>query len=270
MQSLQMTSLMSELVDPFCIELCAYLSAQLPTFISEPIQFTPDADGEQRHKLLYDQAVDIAWICGLLYTETVAPPLGTYRPCVAPCMVGEDGPVYYGELITQHDKPLQRASAEHLQNISWAYNELESFSGYNIMRAYFEKLDQDQAHFGDIICSGSHLNSLAMVRQGQVDCATLDSTMLQMLVAKEPALMEEITVVERIGPYAMPPLTLSSNSSEELFIALQMALLNMHKDEVGARLLAAWQISHFEVVEDSTYDDIRALMARTKEMRMSR
>lgn len=260
MQSLQMTSLMSELVDPLCIKLSAYLSTQLSALISQPIQFTTDANGEQRHQLLYDQAVDIAWICGLLYTETVGR-TGTYKPCVAPCMVGEEGPVYYGEFITRRDKVIP---ADSLHNISWAYNELESFSGYHIMRAYIEQREQDRANFGSIHCSGSHLNSLDKVRRGLIDTATIDSTMMQMLAAREPMLMEEIVLIDRIGPYSMPTLTISSNCPEELFQAIQTALTEVHCTEEGSRLLAAYQISHFEAVEDSTYDDIRDLMARTQ------
>lgn len=122
---------MSEIADPFCIALADYLSEKL----SVSVHFRSSIDASERHQLLDNRwravkAVSDCWV---------------YRPCVAPCMVGEETAVYYAEVIVHKDSKL-RTIAE-LRHASWTYNEEESFSDFQIMRELLVKIGEPGRYF---------------------------------------------------------------------------------------------------------------------------
>lgn len=87
---------------------------------------------------------------------------------------------------------------------------------------------------------------------------------MQMAMAIDPALTADLRVITRIGPYSMSSFVVSSSCSSTLAQAIQYTLVNMHLTEVGATLLSKWQVKNFSPVEDSTYDDIRRMVAQNK------
>lgn len=253
-----MTSLMSEIAEPFCGDVAAYLSAQL----SIPVHFTTTENFPTRRRLLDQQQVDIAWICGLLYVAKAADPAWRYTPIVAPAMGEESKAVYFGDVIVRCDRDVK--SFTDLRGASWAYNEEESFSGFQIMRALLAARGEPGPYFGRRIQSGSHLNSIELVRNSRVDTAVIDSTVMQMAVAADPSITAELHTLGRIGPYSMPPFVRSSRISSSLQREIELILRGMSTTAAGALMLARHQVNHFVAVDARRYDDIRELMRQTK------
>ncbi|MCB0189822.1 MAG: PhnD/SsuA/transferrin family substrate-binding protein, partial [Caldilineaceae bacterium] len=128
-QPLRFTSLVSTMADPFCAALADYLADRL----HRAVEFVMAGANGSRETLLDTQAVDLVWLCGLLYLNKSAAgqPL---TPAVALAMVGEtpaDRPVYYGDVIVNAISPYQ--SFADLRRTRWAYNEEASFSGYQVV-----------------------------------------------------------------------------------------------------------------------------------------
>jgi hypothetical protein len=106
-------------------------------------------------------------------------------------------PVYYSDMIVRADTSFK--SFEELRGCSWAYNERGSHSGFNIVGYYLAMRGFDQSFFGRVVESGSHRKSLEMVLRGSVDTAAIDSSVLELEVAKDPAISGQIRTVEALG-----------------------------------------------------------------------
>lgn len=252
MNSLRFTSLISTIADPLCVALATYLSARLPfavTFVDG------DSYGE-REPLVDQQVVDLVWLCGLLYLrKRVAGHALTAS--VAPTMCHEmpaGKPVYYGDIIVRADSPYQDFAA--LAGRTWAYNEETSFSGYQMVRAHLAKQGILTPFFGAMVQSGAHLNAIADVREGRADCASIDSTVLQMVQHRAADQLTNVRTLARLGPYPMPLLAFTARCAPPMRSMITQQLLLIHADPAGQQLLNAWAIERFCAVTTETYAPI--------------
>ena len=257
MLRLTLTSLMSEVADP----LCAGLADLLAGMLGVSIEFDSDASTAQRLQMLDEQRVDLAWICGLLYVQKVQQANWTYQPLVAPVMQGSKTvqPVYFTHIVVQVQSRFRTFAC--LRGATWAYNERSSFSGFQAVRGHLALLGEIRPYFGQMVESGTHRQSIEMVRRGQADCAAIDSTVLDMLQSIDPGVLSELRVVERLGPYPMPLWVVSARCSHAQREAITDAFGRLHQDETGHQLLFHWQIQQFFSVDDGYYDPIRKAWA---------
>lgn len=261
-QPLRFTSLVSTMADPFCAALADYLADRL----HRAVEFVMDGENGSRETLLDTQAVDLAWLCGLLYLHKTAAGQ-RLTPAVAPCMVDEvphDQPVYYAEMIVNTASTCQTFA--DLRGSRWAYNERASFSGYQVVRAYLATQQEWQPYFGQTIHSGAHLHSMTLVRDGGADCAAIDSTILQMARTQQPALLDGLRTVARLGPYPMPLWVFTEPCAHEYRQPLSDALTMMHTTTVGRDLLTPWQIGRFHPVTADEYTPLRVADALANQL----
>jgi hypothetical protein len=96
------------------------------------------------------------------------------------------------------DAPVQTFS--DLQgSSSWAYNDVCSLSGYYGLLNKLAELGTDESFFGNVSCSGSHLNSIEAVLRGEVDSAAIDSNVLRIRL-REAGLLSEAARDRILGP----------------------------------------------------------------------
>ncbi len=252
MTALTFTSLISTVADPLCQATADYLTERL----QRPVTFVAAAEPGRREALLDGDAIDLVWLCGLLYLHKVA--AGTALvPAVAPAMLGEEPagePRYYADLIVQNGSAHQTFA--DLRGTRWAYNERASFSGYQVVRAHLAQLGARGPYFGEMLRSGSHLQSIDLVREGVADCAAIDSTVIQMLQRREPARLTGVRTVARLGPHPMPPLAFAAHVVAAERQPVIDVLTTMHREPAGEQLLAEWQIERFVAVDDATYQPL--------------
>jgi len=151
-----------------------------------------------------------------------------------------------------------------LRGASFAYNEPRSHSGFNVVRAYLAELRQSDGFFGSVVESGAHAKSIAMVLSGAIDCAAIDSTVLEWLIAQRAHLADQLRVVESIGPSPIPPWVISTKLSAVLRRQIRQRLLNLHLTARGQAALADGRMVRFIPAVDRDYDPIRR-MARAAE-----
>jgi ABC-type phosphate/phosphonate transport system substrate-binding protein len=106
----------------------------------------------------------------------------------------------------------------------WAYNEVESFSGWLAVRhgLRLQHLDPDQLEW---LRTGSHANSITAVGSGRADFAGIDSMILDLA-----ALDSELTVIDSWGPWPTPPVMMSRGLDPVLGDDLAAALLGIDGD----------------------------------------
>lgn len=251
-----MVSLMADNAAPFYRALAGYLACH--TGIG--IDMEESVPWQERERMFDQGEVEIAVICGLPYvqkTDRGEPPL---ELLAAPVMAGRRygrQPVYFSDVIVRRDSPCRRFA--DLRGASWAYNEPNSHSGYNLTRYHLARLGEQDGYFSRIVEGGAHQVSLRMVLEGRVDASAIDAIVLGMELKQYPELAPEIRVLETFGPSPIPPAVVSTRVPAPVRQALRGALFAMHEDGRGREILAAALTDRFVPVTDADYDAIRRM-----------
>ncbi len=203
---------------------------------------------------------DAGFLCGLLYVHQRRRPDCPITLLAAPIVQGEryaGKPIYYSDVVVRLDSPYD--SFASLQGCTWAYNELASHSGYNVVRYALLQRDKDFSFFGRLRETGSHLASLQAVLAGKADATAIDSHVLDVLLAQNQNIATQLRVVSMLGPTTIPPLVVSNHIDEQVKQRIQHALYTMHKDERFAKKLHAGLVERLVPIKDSAYDNMRVM-----------
>jgi phosphonate transport system substrate-binding protein len=262
-QELLFASLVADNAVPFCRDLAAHLSTRLGV----RVRVLEDAPWQESEQRLYRGEAGLGVVCGLQYVRAVdrdddVPGL---ELLAAPVMRGAryaGRPLYFSEVVVKCNHPAR--SLADLRGATWAYNEPTSHSGYALTRCTLADRGEPRGFFGEVIASGAHERSLALLLEGRIDATAIDSTVLEQELRYRPELLDQIKIVETLGPSPIPPLVVSRTLAPSLRASLLHAVLAMHTDPEAAALLAAASIKQFVPVTDADYNPIRT-MARVAE-----
>lgn len=243
-----------------------FVSDALASYLAEklrmPVTFVADAPWQERERRFDAGAIEIAWLCGLPYIQKAADPAAQMALIAAPVMAGvryAGRPVYFSDIVVRTRSPYQRFA--DLRGATWSYNERNSHSGYTTIRYYLARRGAGGDFFGRVVEAGSHENSLQMILDGRVDGSAIDSTVLELEIARRPALAGEIRVLDTIGPSPIPPWLANGALSRELQQDLRHIFCDMHHDAQGQRILRSARFARFVPVVDSDYDPLRKMTA---------
>jgi phosphonate transport system substrate-binding protein len=228
----------------------------------EPVAFCRDA-WDERHRLLDAGAIQVAFICGLPYSEKFDRPERPVELLAAPVMAGPrygGRPVYFTDVVVRRDSPAR--SFADLRGAVWAYNDDGSNSGYAMPRDHLLRLGETRGYFARTLPSGSHQKSIELVLAGDVGASGIDSTVLELECAQRPGLADRLRTVEAIGPCPVPPVIVSRRLPEPAKRRLREALLAMHQEPAGRAILGDGLIARFVRVRDADYDPIREMGRR--------
>lgn len=205
--------------------------------------------------LLRTGQADLAFVCSRAYLEGKSQ-FGM-ELLLAPEVNGDR--VYYSYLIVQADSPA--VSLADLRGKVFAFSDPLSNSG-KLVPEYqlFTMGDTPSSFFERYEYTGSHDNSVLAVAEGLVDGAAVDSLVYDYVLARNPELAERVKVIERWGPYGIPPLVVAPGLDPALKERVRDALLGMDADPEGRRALDALGIDRFIPIDDSAYDSIRQMV----------
>ncbi|HEY6287801.1 MAG TPA: PhnD/SsuA/transferrin family substrate-binding protein [Ktedonobacteraceae bacterium] len=209
--------------------------------------------------------IDVAFICGLPYVRMTSRNTCPVELLAAPVLMGKrylHRPIYFSDVIVRSDSPY--TSFDDLGGCVWAYNELASHSGCNLVCYSLLERNRSPEYFGETVKSGSHLRSIEMVLHGEVDASAIDSHLMDVLLSKDEKLSSRLRVVEVLGPSSIPPIVVSKRLDDELKCKMQEALVTMHLDNCGAKGLREGLIERFVMVTDEDYGDLRGMLDRVE------
>ncbi|GAC1662004.1 MAG: hypothetical protein PVS3B1_37590 [Ktedonobacteraceae bacterium] len=204
--------------------------------------------------------VDAGFLCGLPYARLSSLPACPIELLAAPVVQGpryQGKPIYFSDVIVRSDSPY--ATLEHLQGRVWAYNELASHSGYNIVLHSLLQRGKRVPFFGEMLKTGAHLRSLQTVLEGKADATAIDSHVYDVWRLQHPDLARQLRVIEMFGPTTIPPVVASIKLDKVLKRSIQEILVTMHLDQIAANQLRHGLIERFVVVSDEDYADIRQI-----------
>jgi phosphonate transport system substrate-binding protein len=206
--------------------------------------------------------VDAGFICGLPYVQLMRQQPPPIDVLAAPVLAGERYcglPIYFSDVIVRRESPFQRFL--DLRGGSWAYNDPDSHSGYNITRHHLVRLGETQSFFGRVVEAGFHQRSIRLVAEGQVDASAIDSQVLAVELREHPELSDRLRVIKVLGPATIQPVVAARRLPDDLKATIQAALLALGDDPVARERLSYGFVERFTPITDSTYDDIRAMLA---------
>jgi ABC-type phosphate/phosphonate transport system substrate-binding protein len=166
-----------------------------------------------------------------------------------------DRPAYFCDVISARGNDI--SGFADLRGRSWAYNDACSLSGYYGLLRKLDEMGEDPRFFGEVLHSGSHLDSIRMVADHEADAATIDSNVLWMRLKERPALADLVRVIDSWGPFPVQPVVVRSGLDPALKGALRDAFLDLDVYAVAA--LAEFGFRRFAPVTDEDYAPERLL-----------
>ncbi|CAG5118221.1 unnamed protein product [Candidula unifasciata] len=169
--------------------------------------------------------------------------------------MAQDRPVYFSEIIINSANKKKYESIMNLKGCSWAFSSEDSVSGNKVVLKYLKStLRTNAAFFGNIVPSGSHLNSIQMVKDFRVDAAAVDSTVLARYVREHEESRDKFVSLVSLGPLPIHPLLFNGQLPQELKQRITEALLAMFKSRSWASRLNSVGISKFVAIDSSLYN----------------
>ena len=236
-----------------------------------PVSIVSGTSYKESQQLLKHGVIQMGFVCGLPYTHELAnnnvelvaiPVMSMKQGRFADAPGYEDIPgKYYSYTIVHKNANLK--SWQDLKGKRYAYNDQNSNSGYNMPRYKLVQLGARSwdEYFSNVVISGSHEESIRLVAQGVVDASSVDSLVLDYdrHLGRTDAL--NVKIIESLFPggAGIPPVVISSKAPAGLKEKLTDILVNMHRNELGKRILALALLSRFDAPNDQNYNDIRRM-----------
>lgn len=231
------------------------MGAYLSRVLEIEIEIVQGLDNPLEDPLLVENRLDIAFICGLPFIRHHRVASNQLKAIAAPVMQArryQNRPIYFSDLIVAANSSFK--SLDDLADKTWCYNDPGSNSGYNLLLNRLIAAGKNSSFLGKAIQSGSHQRSMQLVAEGSVDCAAIDSIVLEQELRNFPLLANNLRVIESIGPCLMPPIVAAQHLGATLIESVQLALLN--PDTQLRILMDVAQIDRFAVVESEDYQAI--------------
>ncbi len=99
-----------------------------------------------------------------------------------------------------------------------------------------------------------------MVARGEVDGSAIDSQVLAIEYRDRPELVNQVKVIEALGPSTIQPVAVSRRVPDDLRIAIRDVLVTMGDDPKVRERLAVGLIDRLVPVGPDDYDDIRMML----------
>lgn len=155
---------------------------------------------------------------------------------------------------------------DQLRGCKWAYTGPESFSGHQVTLQELRRRGETANFFGNKVPAQSHLDSLYMILDQQVDAAAVDANCLAAFLDRNPAYRDQLAVVESWGPLPPYPIVIRKDLPEVLKSLIASALLAMHQDDAAAKMLAKFRVCKFAPVSLDQFLEFRESLCVVKDL----
>ena len=231
--------------------------------VGEQLGITTQVQAPSQPPEIAAKCVDVAWLCGLCLVRTarLRRPDLDLEVLVAPVLHGNrygGRPIYFSDVVTRRNRSY--TCFEDLRGSVFARNQVSSHSGSNVVAYTLVRRGYGWQFFGEVVDSGSHLRSLALVASGVADAAAIDSHVLDVITRQNSDLLSDIHVIDSLGPSSIPPIVVRSGLDATLKQRMRAVLASLPAHPVARDWLADAAISRFVPVANSSYSDVRAML----------
>lgn len=119
------------------------------------------------------------------------------------------------------------SSIEDFAGQRFAFNGVDSQSGFNAVKMYLAQHSLSTPFFGRNIPSGQHIGSIAMVSRGEADICAVDCVTYSLLQIHQPHLLEKVRVLDTTALTPGLPFITSRQTPDEIVSAIYDAISNV-------------------------------------------
>jgi len=229
-------------------ELVGYIGEKL----GRPAELLQRQTYAEINDLVRSGGAELAFVCGGAYIEGEKE-FGM-ELLVAPQMFGQT--TYSSYIIVHRDS--NASQWEHLRDKTFAFSDPLSNSGRLAPTYALWQMGQTpESFFRKFVFTYSHDNSIQAVAEKLVDAAAVDSLVYDYTIARNPQYSAKTRVIDRLGPYGIPPVVVHPRLSVPLKEQFMAALTGLRRDERGSRILENLMIDRFVTVDNRAYDSLR-------------
>jgi ABC-type phosphate/phosphonate transport system substrate-binding protein len=167
------------------------------------------------------------------------------------------GATYVSWVVVRSDDPAKTPA--DLRDRRVAFNDHGSQSGYNTFRALVAPLASGDKFFSAAIESGAHRHSLAMVKAGEADVATIDCVTFALIARYAPKEVESIRVLCASSTAPGLPYVTATTTPPGDVQRLRDGIAAAFADATLADTRAALMLEGCEILTASAYDVIPAM-----------
>ncbi len=224
--------------------LLEYLSQKL----GRPVEMVQRRSYAEVNALIRTGEVDLAFVCTSSY---LAGRSFGMRLVVAPQVNGEI--TYTAKLIVPAQSTAR--SLEDLRGAVFAFTDPLSFTGHVVPTYWLKQMGETpESFFQRTFFTFSHDDAIYAVAQGVADAASVDSLVLAFALRRDPALANQIRVLQTSEPFGIPPVVTGPHTRPQTIVTWQEVLLNMDQDPAGKAALQALGYDRFVAVSDALYE----------------
>ena len=130
-----------------------------------------------------------------------------------------DQPRCFCDLVLRQDHPAE--TLDDLRGVCFGYNDASSLSGWlGLAWELGHRQETPESFFGRLVQTGGHQSSLAALRDGGIDVASIDSNVLR----THPGSLTGLKVVASVGPWPSQPVVVRASLSPERKARVREAL----------------------------------------------
>jgi len=223
-----------------------YLTRQLKT----PVKFVQRQSYKEVTDLLLNGNLDAAWLCGYPFVRNRE----KLKLLAVPIFAGK--PLYRAYLIVP-TSDIQTKDLDDLKHKVFAYSDPNSNSGFLYPQVRLLKKRIAPRHFfAKSFFTWSHRDVVKAVADGVAQGGSVDGYVWETLAKYEPTLTAGTRPVIKSEEFGFPPLVTRRDISQQEFLALQQALLDMLSVTEGRDLLHRMNLDGFVEGSESLYDGI--------------
>lgn len=164
---------------------------------------------------------------------------------------GCGGGLYRSAFVVRADDPAE--TLEDLRGRRVAANGPDSQSGCNALRAAVSEIAGSGRFFGEVIWSGAHRQSLALVRDGKADIAAIDGVTFALVGDAAPQEVEGIRVLAWSAATPALPYAVRKDLEADSRARVTEGLLEAAADPNGAAARDTLRLAGLNPADDADY-----------------
>ncbi|MEX0808643.1 MAG: PhnD/SsuA/transferrin family substrate-binding protein [Dongiaceae bacterium] len=195
---------------------------------------------------------------GLLLSQTCGFPLRhclrdrvTYVATPSYAVEGCGRGTYRSAIIVRADAPIGRL--DDLRGATAAFNDMQSQSGMNALRAAVAPFSREGRFFDRVIESGRHEASIRAVADGEADVAAIDCVTWAYLERYRPAEIAGLRVLDMTAEMPGLPFVTAGDATAEQLAKLRASLTQAMLDQALAAVRDALFLSGIVVLPEDAY-----------------
>jgi phosphonate transport system substrate-binding protein len=175
---------------------------------------------------------------------------------IARPLASDNTSTYHGLLFVRKDSGIRTIA--DMKGKRFAFVDKATTAGYLLPLEYFHEhgVKNFRTYFRETYFAGTHEDAILDVLNGKTDVGAAKNTVFQRMAEKDRRIMKELVILERSPDVPENGLALKKDIEETLRERFRAALLTMHDDPEGKKVLERFGAIKFIPTTDRDYDPV--------------